>query len=120
MKIKLDENIPFEIVPFLTQLGHDVDTVPQEGLAGSADPDIWQAAQAEGRFLITQDLDFSDVRRFAPGSHYGLLLIRMSQPGRKALIARVFSLFQQEDVASWQRCFIVTTDQKLRIKRPNQ
>ena len=73
-----------------------------------------------GSSYVTQDLDFSDVRHFAPGTHHGLLLIRMSQPGRKALIARIVSLFQLEDTDSWQRCFVVTTDQKLRVRHPSE
>jgi predicted nuclease of predicted toxin-antitoxin system len=36
--------------------------VPEEGLVGSDDHEIWEATQNAGRFLITQDLDFSDVR----------------------------------------------------------
>ena len=30
---------------------------------------VWSAAQAHGRFLVTQDLDVSDVRKYAPGTH---------------------------------------------------
>lgn len=41
-----------------------VHTPQQERLIGHADQEIWQAAQKESRFLITQDLDFSDSRRF--------------------------------------------------------
>ncbi len=119
MKIKLDENIPLQLVPLLIQQGHDVDTVPQEGLAGTDDPHVWQAAQIEGRFLITQDLDFSDVRQFVPGTHHGLLLVRMNEPGRIALLNRIVALFQFEDVESWRQCFVVATDRKLRVKRPN-
>ena len=63
MKIKLDENLPDRLVAVLTGLGHNVDTVRTEHLTGRADPDVWSAAQAYARFLITQDLDFSDVRR---------------------------------------------------------
>ena len=63
MTIKLDENLPERLVAALAALGHDVDTVRAEHLAGRDDPDVWAAAQATGRFLITQDLDFSDVRR---------------------------------------------------------
>jgi predicted nuclease of predicted toxin-antitoxin system len=76
MKIKLDENLPARLVPILEQRGHDVHTVPEEHLGGGPDSEIWQAVNAEGRFLITQDLDFSDTRRFAPGTHTGLLLLR--------------------------------------------
>ena len=67
MKIKLDENLPRGLVEVLQRQGHDPDTVPQEGLTGRRDESVWKAAQEAGRFLITQDLDFSDARKFAPG-----------------------------------------------------
>jgi hypothetical protein len=35
MRIKLDENLPTSLVEALIQLGHDVDSVQQEGLQGS-------------------------------------------------------------------------------------
>ena len=66
MKIKLDENLPVRLVGILSQLGHKVDTVPQEGLKGHQDPQIWQVAQKGGYFLITQAPDFSDTRLFDP------------------------------------------------------
>jgi predicted nuclease of predicted toxin-antitoxin system len=69
MKIKLDENLPFRLATALKELGHDVHTTHEERLAGHPDQEIWDATQKESRFLITQDLDFSDLRRFVPGSH---------------------------------------------------
>ena len=119
MKIKLDENLPERLVAELQLLGHDVDTVRWEHLAGKDDNEVWQAAQAAGRFLITQDLDFSDVRRFTPGTHTGLLLVRLAQPGREALVARVAMLFATEPIEQWQGCLVVATDHKVRIKRPD-
>jgi predicted nuclease of predicted toxin-antitoxin system len=118
VKIKLDENLPAQLARALTALGHDTDTVPQEGLAGKPDPDIWAAAQTVGRFLITQDLDFSDIRRYVPGTHAGLLLVRLRTPGRQALIRRICDVFQREPVETWRRAFIIVTDHKLRIHRP--
>jgi predicted nuclease of predicted toxin-antitoxin system len=118
MKIKLDENLPVRLVQLLAELGHDTDSVPQEGLTGRPDSDIWKAAQTTKRFLITQDLDFSDVRCYAPGTHHGLLLVRLRAPGRDALARRVQAAFQTEPVESWKRAFIVITDHKLRIRRP--
>ncbi|MCA9925112.1 MAG: DUF5615 family PIN-like protein [Anaerolineales bacterium] len=66
MRIKLDENLPTDLAFSLRQLGHDVETVPEENLGGAADDLIWKIAQDENRFLITQDLDFSNVRWFVP------------------------------------------------------
>jgi predicted nuclease of predicted toxin-antitoxin system len=77
MRVKLDENLPESLVTFLATLNHDVDNVRLEGLAGRADPDVWLAAQSTARLLVTQDLDFSDMRKFAPGTHHGLLLLRL-------------------------------------------
>ena len=118
MKIKLDENLPARLVAALGSLGHDVDTVPSERLAGRDDVSEWSASQRAGRFLITQDLDFSDIRRYAPGTHDGLLLIRLMRPGRTALFERVHSLFKSERVEEWTKCLVVATDRKVRIKRP--
>lgn len=69
MKLKLDENLPASAAPRLAALGHDVHTVLDESLGGKQDTVVWAAAQAEGRMLVTCDLDFSDVRTFAPGTH---------------------------------------------------
>ena len=118
MNIKLDENMPVRLARTLAKCGHQVDTVLQEGLKGQDDEQIWKAAQDAGRFLITQDLDISDTRRFAPGSHHGLLLVRLTNPGRNALVQRVRDLFLTEDVAGWERCFVVLTEHKIRVLRP--
>ena len=106
MKIKLDENLPDRLVAVLTGLGHNVDTVRIEQLTGRADPDVWSAAQAAQRFLITQDLDFFDVRRYTPGTHAGLLLVRLTRPGRNALFERVSTVFQTEKVEEWTGCLV--------------
>ena len=118
MKLKLDENLPESLVAELAALNHDADNVRQEGMAGRDDPEVWAAAQAAGRFLITQDLDFSDVRRFQPGTHHGLLLVRLPEAGRAALTRRIVEVFQTEDVGSWTGCFVVLSGHKLRVLRP--
>ncbi len=117
MRVKLDENLPVALANVLTAIGHDVDTVEQEHLTGRSDEAVWQATQVAERFLITQDLDFSDTRLFAPGTHHGVLLVRLANPGRRALLERVSRLFETEDVESWARCFVVATGRKLRIRQ---
>jgi predicted nuclease of predicted toxin-antitoxin system len=119
MKIKLDENIPHRLAGILQGMGHEVDTVQEEGLAGRDDASVWENARQQGRFLITQDLDFSDVHQFAPGTHHGLLLVRLRNPGRKALVDRIQHIFQTEPVKTWEGCFVVITEHKFRIRHPS-
>lgn len=118
MKIKLDENLPRSLASHLVLLGHEVHTSYEEGLAGASDSMIWEAAQREGRFLITQDLDFSDARLFVPGSHHGVLLIRLREPSRRALLERIGELFRCEQVDGWEGCYVVATDRKVRVRQP--
>jgi len=118
MRVKLDENIPVRLAGLLTTLGHDVDTVASEGLKGESDGNVWSASRRDDRFLITQDLDFSDVHLFKPGTHAGLLLVRIREPGANALVSRVGDIVRREGLDSFARCFVVVTDRKLRIRRP--
>ncbi len=118
MRIKLDENMPVRLSAALNALDNDVQTVFSEGLSGAKDNAVWTVCQAEQRLLITQDLDFSDNRRFQPGLHHGIILVRLRSPGREALFRRVVGLFKSENFENWAGCFVVVTDHKIRIHRP--
>jgi predicted nuclease of predicted toxin-antitoxin system len=118
MRIKIDENLLPQIAHKLKSFGHDVHTAQDEGLSGCVDPVIWEAAQLDKRLLITQDLDFFDARRFALGTHHGILLIRLRSPSRFTLIERIEELFENENVSGWAGCFVVVTERKVRVRRP--
>jgi predicted nuclease of predicted toxin-antitoxin system len=118
MLIKVDENLPDRLAAALIAHGHDVDTVSEEGLAGCEDPEVWLAAQRNRRFFVTQDLHFSDIRRFRPGTHAGILILRLEESGTKAIVRRVESLLESESVEEWAGCFVVATDRKVRVVRP--
>ena len=115
MKIKLDENRPAGLADVLERLGHDVDTVPGEGLAGADDTAVCGAASQAGRFLITQDIDFAAAA--SSGTRIGVLLVRLRKPGRDALLRRVEQAFRAEDASRWTGAVVVLTETKLRIRR---
>ena len=118
MRLKLDENVPRDLLPDLARLGHDVHTVKDEGLQGQPDDAIWQVAQSEDRFLVTQDLDFSAITRYLPGTHAGILLLRLGEASRRALNARLLDLLSTHDVESWRGCLVVAPLTKVRVRRP--
>src|SRR5215472_3786941 len=97
MRLKLDQNLPSELIESLRQLGHDVEHVYTENLGRYPDTDVWSAAESEGRLLITQDIGFPDARLFRPGEHAGFVLIRMKQPGRRAVAAKIRAAFPQSE-----------------------
>ena len=118
MRIKLDENLPVRLSAALNAMGNDVETVYSGGLSGARDNVARTVSQGERRLLITQDLDFSDSCRFQPGTHHGIILVRLRTPGREVLFRRIVELFRTEDLEKWAGCFVVVTDYKILIQRP--
>jgi hypothetical protein len=47
----------------------------------------------------------------APGTHAGLLLVRLAHPGREAKLAGIAVLFATEAVEAWRGCLVVATDE---------
>lgn len=118
IKVKLDENMGQIQVEFLRQLGYDADRVTDEGLSGAEDGIVWQQVCAEERFFITLDLDFSDVRRFLPGTHPGILLLRSRNRSRQAVLEILTRVVNEQPLASLKGCLVVADEIQTRIRRP--
>jgi predicted nuclease of predicted toxin-antitoxin system len=83
LKIKVDENIGRSGVELLRQAGHDVMTVPDQGLSGAADETLFQVCGSEGRTLITLDRDFGQVPRFPPRRSSGIVILELGAPATR-------------------------------------
>lgn len=84
MKIKVDENIGRSGVDLLKQAGHDVMTVPEQGLSGMVDEIIFRVCISEGRTLITLDRDFGQIPRFPPKRSAGIVILELGAPATLA------------------------------------
>jgi predicted nuclease of predicted toxin-antitoxin system len=100
VRIKLDENVHGDVREALAGWGHDVATVYEERLAGHPDIDVAAAVRAEGRCLVTFDLDFADPRKFPPQEFQGLVVLRLRVPTSQLQVRRIVSFFAaQPEVA---------------------
>lgn len=96
LKLLIDENIRSEIFSFLETSGHDVKKLP----AGVSDAEVAKCASAEGRIIVTHDLDFSNIFVYPPKSYAGIIVVRISPPLASALkmaLANLFSSLRPED-----------------------
>ena len=84
MKVKLDENLPASLGEVLVAHDHQIDTVIGEDLVGHPDAGVAAAARAEGRLLITLDKGFGDIRAYPPGTHPGILVLRLADEFKAA------------------------------------
>jgi predicted nuclease of predicted toxin-antitoxin system len=88
----VDECLPFDVTQALRNRGFDATDVVERGLRGLSDEGVWALAAAEGRILVTRDLDFP-LR--IPGTRPpGLVLVRAPNESTAVqLAALVDSLF---------------------------
>jgi predicted nuclease of predicted toxin-antitoxin system len=80
VKIKLDENLGLQGAATLRRAGHDVATVVDQGMTSATDMSLIAACKAEGRCLVTMDLDFANPMRFDPAAHHGIAVLCTSGP----------------------------------------
>lgn len=115
--VKLDENMAQSHVELLQQYGYEADRVTDEGLSGADDEVVWKQVCAEGRFFITLDLDFSDVRRFAPGTHPGILLVRSRNRNLQAVSTILSRVLSEQPLETLKGCLVVADEIQTRIRR---
>ncbi len=116
MHIKVDEDLPLTVARLLRDAGYDAETVREEGLGGYKDPDLWKIVQEEGRFLVTADKGFGDIRAFPPGTHAGVLLLRPDEDGIRPLIALMQQVLSAYDLRDVQGLLVVATPRGIRIR----
>jgi predicted nuclease of predicted toxin-antitoxin system len=116
--VKLDENLGLTHARALKDLGYEADRVYDEGLSGETDETVWRHVCAEARFFITLDLDFADVRRFPPGHHPGILLLRPRSRSREAVLEVLLRVLREQSLEGLKGCLTVADDLNTRIRRP--
>jgi predicted nuclease of predicted toxin-antitoxin system len=95
VRFKLDENFGTRTQQLFRAAGHDVETVRDESLQGLSDQSLYEICCAEGRCLVTLDLDFSDVTRFPPSQAAGIVVIRVPRNPSLSLLEQLIQQFLQ-------------------------
>jgi hypothetical protein len=105
LKLLLDEMYSPALAEALRAAGVDACTVVQLGLAGSSDPEVFAAAIANGRTLLTENVaDFTRVcaEQLVAGQHHpGVLIALSSRFSRRAsgigpLVAAIRGIADQQ------------------------
>jgi predicted nuclease of predicted toxin-antitoxin system len=115
-RFKVDEDLPRQIAEMLNANGHDARTVLEQGWKGASDDVLWERIQAEGRCLITADKGFADLRRYPPGTHAGVMLMRSAEENRRSyekLAATALKHLKFDEIAG---AVVVVTHRGIRIR----
>jgi predicted nuclease of predicted toxin-antitoxin system len=117
VRVKVDEDLPAEIASLVREAGHDAATVAEQGLSGSPDQALWESVQPEKRCLLTADKGFANAQSYPPGTHSGVVLLRLPRESRKGYIELTQSLLREFDLESASGAIVVATPAAIRLYR---
>jgi len=116
MKFLADQDVYAVTIGFLRDLGHDVLTAGQLGMAKAKDFQLLRTAHDQGRIFTTRDRDFGALV-FVQASGPGVIYLRILPSTQKAVhteLARVLTLYTQELL---QSSFVVVEPGRHRIRK---
>jgi predicted nuclease of predicted toxin-antitoxin system len=90
----------------------------EKGLVGEPDDVVARAAASENRMLVTLDKDLGDLRSYPPGTHPGIIMVRLSDQSAPRVTTVLRHLLQAFDLADLTGCLTVVEDNRVRIRRP--
>jgi len=92
-KFFVDACLPRSSTRLLRELGHDAIDAREVSMGNSEDMEIFKYAQKEGRILVTRDKGFGDLLKYPPGSHRGIIVLRLPSTYTASQINRVLEGF---------------------------
>ena len=117
-RVLIDEALPRSLVRSLRTAGYDADDVRDLGLRGQPDERILLEAQQRSAVLITPDLGFTNILRFPPESHAGLVVVRLPNLfSVSQLTAEVLRSLHEVQLTALARTVVIVEPTRTRIRR---
>jgi predicted nuclease of predicted toxin-antitoxin system len=116
LRFKVDENMPATAAALLVAAGHDALTIQDQQLAGHPDSDMADVCRRESRILVTLDVDFADIRAYAPAHYPGIIVLRLSRLDKYRVLATMRRLLPTLDRESPTGTLWIVDETTVRIR----
>jgi len=117
MQLLADENVQQPTVKFLRDAGYDVRSVSEEGLAGSSDEHVFEAAQKLGCALLTFNADFTDIRVLSRQRHRGIVRMRVKNQRAENLHPILRAALERLGDVDLTDTLVTIADDRVRIRK---
>jgi predicted nuclease of predicted toxin-antitoxin system len=112
----IDANLPRTLCELCRELGHEAVHARDVGLSDSPDDAIAAFAREHELAILTTDFDFSDIRKFPPRAHHGIVVFALPRrPNRQKIHAFIRKFLVDLSEAPQGRLLIVD-EERIRIR----
>ena len=85
-------------------------------MQGCADDDLLKVCKHEKRALITLDTDFTDIRKYPPKEHYGIIVLRCANQSKAEIMALMNKVLPQLKIEKVQGALWIVEKDKIRLR----
>lgn len=117
MKILADQHISPRTVEFLKSLGHDAVRVSELLPRNAPDSAVLTLALAEGRAVLSQDLDFTGLIATSGNDAPSLIVLRLGSPNVEHVNEVLKKILPMVDEAVRDGAIVSVDDRRFRIRR---
>jgi predicted nuclease of predicted toxin-antitoxin system len=116
MRFLADMGVDIRIVQWLREQAHDAKHLRDEGLHRSPNGEIFAKAVAEGRVVLTFDLDFGEIAALTRGCKASVVLFRLHNTRTPHVIARLAAVLADCTDALQTGAVVVVEESRHRVR----
>ncbi len=116
MRFLADMGISPRVVSALRERGHEAVHLQEQGLGKMPDGDILAKARAEGRVLLTHDLDFGELLAASGGKLPSVIIFRLKDMRADNVNFHLFSILEKQSTVLEKGVICSVTERKVRIR----
>jgi predicted nuclease of predicted toxin-antitoxin system len=117
MRFLADAGISPKTVEFLRRMGHDAVHVREIGMQRAPDLLLVEKAKAEGRVVLTFDLDFGEILAMGVATQPSVLLFRLTDERSDSVNRRIEVVLAEQSDTIMSGALILIEDLRYRIRR---
>jgi len=117
VKILADQHISPRTLEFLKGLGHDAVRVSERLPRNAPDQAILALALAEGRVVLSQDLDFTSLIATSGNNAPSLIVLRLGSPNVEHVNEVLQAILPVVDEAVQTGAIVSVDDERFRVRR---
>ncbi len=117
MQFLADMGVSLQVVEWLRAAGHDAVHLREQDTATAAQRRHFQKAHAEGRIVLTFDLDFGEIVAGSAGKVVSVILFRLRNTRSAFIITRLAVALQQSSVELQSGAVVVVEDGRHRVRK---
>lgn len=116
MRFLVDMCMDVRVAEWLRSAGHDAVHLREQGLQRLPNGEIFSKATAEGRTVVTFDLDFGEIAALSCSERTSVIVFRLQNTRHEHVVARLSAVLAESSAALERGAVISVEEDRHRVR----